>query len=112
MRFDEDNLQMQVADYLRLQYPNLLWWHTANERKTSLQAGARLKKKGVRAGVADILIFSGGEKYAIELKCGYNKQTPTQKQFASDWIGQGGYYETCYSLCDVIECLKNWGVRG
>jgi hypothetical protein len=112
MKFPEDIFQMQVAQYLHLQYPNLLWWHTANERKTSPQAGARLKKKGVRAGVADILIFSGGEKYAIELKCGKNTLSPHQERFANDWQNEGGHIVTCYNLDEVISALVKWKIRG
>jgi hypothetical protein len=103
---------MTVAEYLHLQYPHLLWWHTANERKTSPQAGVRLKKKGVKPGVPDILIFSGGKKFAIELKWGKNKLSPHQERFANDWHNQGGLFATCYSLDAVIETLDGWGIRG
>ncbi len=54
----------------------------ANERKTSPRAGARLKKKGVKSGVPDILIFEPKGRYngiAIELKTGNNKLTNNQK---------------------------------
>lgn len=74
----EDDLQMKCADYLDRTFPDLLWWHTANERATSPQAGARLKRKGVKAGVPDIIIVDWG--VAIELKQGKNRTTPEQNR--------------------------------
>jgi len=55
MKYKEDSLQISVATYL--DYLNITWCHVANERKTSPQAGARLKNKGVKSGVPDCVIF-------------------------------------------------------
>ena len=69
MKYKEDNLQKQVARYLDLM--GLLWFHPANERKTSLAAGKRLKRKGVKSGVPDCIIFNSSKRkngLAIELK--------------------------------------------
>lgn len=83
MRFKEDDLQKSVAKYLDLL--GVCWCHVANERKTSFQAGARLKAKGVKSGVPDVLIFDPKNNYsglAIELKIKPNK--PTQNQL--EWL--------------------------
>ena len=69
MRFKEDDLQKQVAKYL--DFKKVLWTHVANERKTSIQAGARLKSKGVKSGVPDCMIFTPKGRFkglALELK--------------------------------------------
>lgn len=69
MRFLEDNLQKSVAKYLDLK--KVLWTHVANERKTSIQQGARLKAKGVKSGVPDCMIFTPKGRFkglALELK--------------------------------------------
>ncbi len=82
MKFKEDNFQKQVASYLDLL--GVLWCHVANERKTSFQAGARLKAKGVKSGVPDCLIFESNKDYnglAIELKIKPNKTTKNQKEW-------------------------------
>ena len=68
-RFAEDALQMAVAKYLDAK--GVLWTHVGNERKSSIQAGVRLKKKGVKSGVPDCLIFEDNHTFcglAIELK--------------------------------------------
>jgi hypothetical protein len=82
MKFKEDNLQMQVAKYLDLL--GLAWFHPANERRTSPQAGHRLKLKGVKSGIPDCIILTPKGNYkglALELKIKPNKTTPNQKKW-------------------------------
>ena len=64
-RYLEDDLQMACAKYLDLL--GVLWFHCGNERKTSPRAGARLKKKGVKSGVPDILIFEPNRMDTMDL---------------------------------------------
>jgi len=81
----EDSLQMAVARYL--DFLNVTWCHVANERKASFQAGARLKKKGVKPGVPDCIIFQANGTHnglALELKIKPNKPTDNQKE----WLGK------------------------
>lgn len=111
----EQELQKAVASYLRYQYPQLLWFHVPNGGKRSKVEGAIFKAMGVRAGVADILLFWEAERYltrmaAIELKAGSNSLEPTQKKFREDWIGAGGYYSVCRSIDDVKASLELWSV--
>ena len=91
-RYLEDDLQMACAKYLDLL--GVLWFHCGNERKTSPRAGARLKKKGVKSGVPDILIFEPKGRYngiAIELKTGNNKLTRNQIKWL-ERLEQKGWY--------------------
>lgn len=81
----EDNFQIQIATCLDLL--GVLWMHPANERRTSIQAGVRLKRKGVKSGVPDILIFEPRNGYAglaIELKVGTNKASENQKRWQQE----------------------------
>lgn len=69
MKYLEDQLQMNVATYLN--FKKVLWCHVGNERKTSPQAGKRMKLKGVKSGVPDCLIFTSKGNFkglALELK--------------------------------------------
>ena len=98
-KYPEDDLQMACARYLDLM--GWLWMHPANERKTSPRAGARLKKKGVKSGVPDILIFEpmdGFNGLAIELKTGKNKLTETQKEWMSRLSKKGWDIAVCPNL--------------
>jgi len=107
----EDNLQMVCMRYIGYRYPKVLAIHVANERQTSPQRGAKLKKMGVRAGVPDILIFKkkGGLcGCAIELKIKPNKPTPKQLEFLNDLEAE--YWEThvCYSFDDAKEIIDDY----
>lgn len=118
----EDDLQTQVAQYLRLQYPQLLWFAVPNGGKRNAREASRLKAMGLRAGVADILMFwrKSGDQFlngfshntpycgAIELKIGKNTQQDTQKIFQQQWLHAGGQYAICRTLEDVIIVLKDW----
>lgn len=107
----EFQLHCVVADYFRKAWPRLLWFHVGNGEKRNAITGSRLKRMGVRPGVADILIFWGyNKKAAIELKAAKNALEDTQEAFRDHWMETGGYYVVCRSLDDVIEQLKMWEV--
>lgn len=100
----EDSLTIGVADYLRLQYPNILFTHIANERQTSPMRGAKLKRMGVRAGMPDIMIFKRAmlsvEYYglAIELKIRPNKVTEKQLECMDGLLRAGWQFVICYDF--------------
>ena len=105
---------MACARYLDLM--GWLWCHVGNERKTSPRAGARLKKKGVKSGVPDILIFEPKGRYngiAIELKTGNNKMTSNQLKWLEKLVEKDWYVGVCYSfdefkgLVDVYFKIKD-----
>ena len=109
MRFKEDILQMAVARYL--DYINVLWCHVANERKTSIQAGARLKKKGVKSGVPDCLIFEPKGNFiglAIELKIKPNKPSKNQKEWMKNLTNKGWFCSVCYDIDDAINTIETY----
>ena len=112
----EDRLQIAVMDYLRYQYPNVLAIHVANERATSPMQGALLKRKGVTAGVPDVLIFEPKiEPYwleyyglAIELKVGKNKPTARQVEMLERFKMAAWNAHVCYSFEEAKEVIDNY----
>ena len=52
----EDDLQRDVMEFIRLQYPHIISFHVPNGGKRSAREAARLKRQGVLAGVSDILL--------------------------------------------------------
>ena len=124
MKYQEDDLQKQVARYLDLM--GLLWFHPANERKTKPQAGKRLKLKGVKSGVPDCIIFDPSKRFnglAIELKVersnGLKKngeeRKPTRSQLTDnqkEWIwklqGKNWKCVVCYNLEEVIKVVQDY----
>lgn len=113
---NEAQLQEVVAKYLDAR--GLLWFHPANERKTTPQAGARLKRAGVKAGVADCLIFDSGRArdnkgftfpivgVAIELKIRPNKPTLMQLNWMDALTKRNWKCAVCYTLDEVIAIVE------
>lgn len=88
----------------------MLWFHVPNGGKRNGREAGRLKRMGVRPGVADLLFFWGRDKGAIELKAGKNKQTDTQEAFQAEWEALGGKYRVCRDFESVVATLCEWGV--
>ena len=109
MKFKEDDLQKAVATYLDLK--NVLWFHPPLERKTSFQAGARLKKKGVKSGVPDCLIFEPRDSFnglAIELKIKPNKVSINQIEWLTRLKNNKWSTNVAYSFDEAKEIIDNY----
>jgi len=75
----EDDFQISIASYLDAK--KVLWCHVTNEGMIPVYYRAKLKRKGLKNGVPDILIFHPNNTYnglAIELKAQYNKPSESQ----------------------------------
>jgi hypothetical protein len=102
-------------------YPDVLWTHVANERKTDVKtnkkgvayspAGAKLKAKGVKRGVPDILIFTRRGQYnglAIELKVGKGKATPEQLEWLSRLQKEGWLTMLTNDIDDLQNAVEKY----
>lgn len=118
---EEDDLQIVCVDYLRL-FPDILFWHTANQfyRGKTTNAGAfvgyvsKLKRMGLLPGVSDLLLLFKNKDgavvfLAIELKVGYNKPSEAQESFMDAVIERGGYSIVVRSLDSLKAILHASG---
>lgn len=65
----EHQHQVAIVNFLRLAFPDAVLFAVPNSRKTSPQAGKRMKGEGVVAGAPDLMMFfPGGIAWAIEVK--------------------------------------------
>jgi len=105
----EQQLKKQIVEYLNLTgkvfcFPT----NTGTFFFTNKQGKTRVFKSGVK-GMPDILgIISGGLFLTIEVKIGYNKPTPEQKEFLDKIRSMGGIAMWVTSLDEVIENLKDY----
>jgi hypothetical protein len=107
----EDILQMQVARYLNIAAPNLVWFHPANGGYRNPREAKKLKDMGVKPGVADLaMILPDGRAAFIELKAGKNGLENSQKAFRDLCAANSIPYAVCRSLEDVDATLRNLGV--
>ena len=86
-------------------------FHPENERKTSPLAGVFRKRKGVRAGVFDIIGLIPEGKYhgfMIEMKIKPNKLTDNQKQWGKLLESLGYFVVVAYSATAAINFTKEY----
>jgi hypothetical protein len=104
----EDIEQIVVVEFVK-QCTDLPVFHIPNQRQTSPQHGAMLKRMGVWAGCAD-LFFPRSNHFKkglfIELKT--LKGRPTEKQIAFlEAMEREGYStQICYGSKEAIETIK------
>ena len=128
-RYEEDNLLMACVRwcdlYFKMKYPHLMvrqvdskkrvryiapLVHVANERATSLQAGARLKKKGVRAGVPDLELKIPRGQFASmysELKTEKGRMSENQKNWR-EFLEMHSKYEVHRTLEEFQRGVINY----
>lgn len=110
----EDALQIAVANYIRLQYPNVLFFHVPNGGKRNVIEASKFKRMGVLSGVPDILMFRETEfgdyisGLAIELKIKPNKPSKNQLEVISKFRSLGFVVEVCYDFESTIKIIDNY----
>tara|TARA_R100001079_G_C4393530_1_gene128288 strand:+ start:340 stop:738 length:399 start_codon:yes stop_codon:yes gene_type:complete len=106
----EDQLQKQVADYLKIALPDgSLFHHSPNEGKKHINFQMKLKSFGMQTGFPDIVIFAPETKAIfIELKRQKPKGRLTHHQKLMKEIIENLklYYKVCYNLYDVYDFLS------
>jgi hypothetical protein len=116
-RNPEQQLQIAVADYLRL----ALWppavWSAIGHGGGGKVRGAILKAMGLRAGMPDVVIILPYRTerpipvvIGLELKAKAGRQSPEQKAVEKDWNACGGFYHVCRSVDEVEGFLRRTGV--
>lgn len=87
----EDDLQRACANYLRLQYPAVLFFHVPNGGSRNRIEAAKLKGMGVLPGVSDLVILEPREYRGvkpcgllIELKAKGGKLAGSQESFITE----------------------------
>jgi len=124
----EEAAQAAVVNYLRLKYPDVLFYHSPQETFTKSKF-QRWKNKvlGVRAGVPDLLIFRYyfssnddlgeiDDEYiaqmyyglAIEMKHGKGKPTPAQNDFMNALENNGWRCEVCYDSEEAMHVIDEY----
>jgi hypothetical protein len=111
-RRPEQELQTAVCEQIRLRrVDGLIFWHTPNAGKRSIQAGRRLKAQGMTAGVLDLILVHvpRRQNYALELKATKKgRPSPEQKQMMID-LEEAGWEVACERGIDAaIKRLQNW----
>jgi hypothetical protein len=115
----EESAQVAVINYLRLQYPKVLYTHPAQETYTRSKF-QKFKNKvlGVSAGVPDLLIFDPKpcedntgyyhHGLAIEMKHGRNKCTAEQNKWLKALAERGWKTTVCYGSAEAMDVIDEY----
>jgi len=108
----EHRLQVMVMQHLGLHAVKEAYWLAVpNAARRSMGLAARMKKEGMRAGVADICIMLGdGRVVWLELKTAKGKQTSDQLEFQKVCEALGHPYLLAHSLDEAMNGLRAAGV--
>lgn len=116
----EDQLTIACVRYFKVQYPNDVIYHVANQRKTSRFRGGKLKKMGVLAGVSDLHIKAPKGGYLgliVELKYEKNDKgvmkranypDEAQRSFLRRMHQYGYAVAVCWNLDEFIEVVTTY----
>ena len=106
MPISKEDIQLVIYfDWVRFNELDNIIWHCENERACTPQQGAFRKRKGVKAGVADIWVSrarNGSHGLYIELKSGKGRLSPQQAQFLRDMNAEGYAVDIAYSAEEAI----------
>lgn len=106
----EAALQAQIWQLIRLKKrPGVLAWAVCNNPR-SARDGARLKRMGLVAGVADMHFLAGGRFYSLELKTEKGRATEDQLGWRDNVNDCGGYGAIAYGYEAALSILRMWGV--
>lgn len=110
----EQEALFEWAEHQMKATPELRWMHhIPNGGFRNKAEAARLKRQGVKAGVADIFLpVPRGDRHGlyIEMKVGDNKPSKLQAEFLRFVEGQGFEVSVCYSteqaICSIMSYLE------
>ena len=109
-RSEEDALHAAVADLLDLVLLPPAWWTTFPLGGGGKARGGKLKRRGVKAGVPDILIVCDCQAFWIELKSAKGVLNADQKATIPQLISAGCRVAIARSVADVLAMLDAWGI--
>ena len=112
----ESDIQIQVVEYVSLLAAQcgFIFWSTPNEGMGEAKTGAglgrmaRLKKMGLRSGVADLVFIKDSRAYFLEMKKPGGKWSEKQQLFAGDCYLVGAPYAVAWSFEEAVKILQGW----
>lgn len=116
----ETKEHIALCNWLNIQYPNILWWHTPNEGKKSPFERYLVSRMGVRKGVSDFIIMEkrgNSIGLVIELKAEdvnvYKKrsgecQYPEQEKFLKEMEIRGFITKFCCGFFEAKDLITKY----
>jgi len=108
-QYHEADLQAAMVELAGLiLQPEVILFSVPNER-TDPAERARLRRTGVLAGVADLVLVGGfGQAYFVEVKTSTGRQSAAQSKFEQCCRDIGAPYAVVRSLDEFRDELEQW----
>lgn len=107
----EAGVQKAVVDYIKYQYPGVLYCASAGGVRTSMKQAIKMKATGYVKGVPDLQIFEAVGNYhglLIEIKDLKGVVSKEQKQWIKD-LNDRGYFATyCKGVESTIKVIDDY----
>jgi hypothetical protein len=110
----EADIQAEFVKVFPLKYPAVperLLFAVPNGGSRHVLEAANLKRQGVKAGVADVLLLVPTQWHpflCIEFKTVSGKQSPEQKEFQKQVEDVGGKYVVVRSCYEALEAVDGY----
>jgi len=107
----EQQIHRAVIAHLRVRgAPGVVFLHPANGGARSAIEGAIFKSLGAVSGAPDLLLWHGGQSFAMELKAGHGRPTDAQVDML-DSLGKAGVATAvCHGLDRALAAMEGWGL--
>lgn len=106
----EYEIHKAVVDWLAVALPNALVMHIPNNPR-SQASGARLKKMGMKAGAADLIIIHHGVIAFVEVKKDKGRLSEAQKVFRDTCAEHQLPYAVIRGVGDLQAFLDDLGIK-
>ena len=114
----EADIQAQVVEYCRLyeRRCNFLFFSVPNEgagnrnQRAGMIRTMKLKRMGLRSGVADLIFVKFGKAYFLEMKAPKGVVSDSQRDFQQDAWRVDAFYSVAHSFDEAVNTLKLWRV--
>jgi len=116
---DDQKALAQLLDSIRVDGRPILWCHVPNEGRRDKLYAIELRRRGVKPGVPDVLIFDPPPEcpfyagMAIEMKTRDGTLNNNQKAWLDGLSNLGWLVAVCYGIDEAIRALRETGyLRG
>ncbi len=107
-RHIEDDIQVACVQWFRLAYPQYVVLAIPNGGTRNAREAANMKRSGILAGAADLMIIAERAVLFIEMKSPKGKQQESQLRFQKNVERLGHTYKVCHSLKEFQLTVESW----
>ena len=108
----ESEIQQSCISWFRFAFPQYIIAAIPNGGSRNAIEAANLKKEGVLAGFADLIIIADHKILFVEMKTRKGKQRESQKEFQKKVEKLGFKYVICRSLDEFMIAVNGWLGKG